>query len=357
MANDKNEKLTIKLNPFQEKPVIGIRIVDKEYADSLAKGIIHFTDPSVWRDPRKCSGLQLDLDDGCFCSSLIDNDEALKEHGRAFVKEIRDGVQKYYEKKDNLAGCCFFAIKQSDFKDGKQQYGVKIIESKELVVQKDYFDNFIENEKCNKKVVVFFDMWDILDRIIKALIKLGCDREEIFFGNVYYVNKTLPYASVNGFPFEYLLKDEKFKNQSEFRIIVFSSNENFWVQFKQNNYNLDIGDISSKTIVQEYYQKDLYFSIQGNQLLFSLATPIVTTGEEVSFSELIGTIYQLLQNMWPGPPLTQKEINAKVNGLSALLYKRFGVKLCDDWRLENVPYNLYLTLPDIYKGMCRTVIE
>lgn len=47
MINDKNEKLTIKLNPFQEKPIIGIRIVDKEYADSLAKGIIHFTDPSV----------------------------------------------------------------------------------------------------------------------------------------------------------------------------------------------------------------------------------------------------------------------------------------------------------------------
>lgn len=218
----------------------------------------------------------------------------LKEHGRVFVKEARDGLQKYYEKRDYLVGCCFFAIKQSNFKESKQQYGVKIIESKELVVQKDYFDNFIENEKCNKKVVVFFDMWDVLDRIIKALIKLGCDKEEIFFGNVYYINKTLPYASINGFPFEYLLKDERFKNQSEFRIIVFSSNKNFWIQFKNNNFNLDIGDISSKTIVQDYYQKDLYFSIQGNQLLFSLATPIVTTGKEISFSELIDTIYQLL---------------------------------------------------------------
>lgn len=300
MVNDKNKKLTIELNPFQQKPIIGIRIVDKEYADSLAKGIIHFTNPSVWRDPGQCSGLQLDLDDGCFCSSLVDNDEALKDYGRVFIKEVRDGLHKYYEKKDYLAGCCFFGIKQSNFKDSKQQYGVKIIESKELVVQKEFFDNFIDNEKCNKKVVVFFDMWDVIDRIIKALIKLGCEKEEIFFGNVYYVNKTLPYASVSGFPFEYLLKDEKFKNQSEFRIIVLSSNKNFWIQFKNNNFNLDIGDISSKTTVQDYYQKDLYFSIQGNRLLYSLATPIVTTGKEISFSELIGAIYQLLQNMLPG---------------------------------------------------------
>lgn len=350
-------KTTIKLNPFQEKPIIGLRIVDAEFAESLSKGVIHFSNPSIWRDSTKCSGLQLDLDDGCFCSSLSNNDDVFKRRGRAFIKVVRNGLYKYYEKVDNLAGCCFFAIKPSDFKDGKQQYGIRVIDSKEFVIKKDYFDNFVGCDHSSKKVVVFFDMYDVLDRIIECLVKMGCKREEIFYGNIFYINKVLPFVSVNGFPFEFLLKDEKFKNQSEFRIIVHSKNKEFWKTFKNAKYNLNIGDITSKTMVQDYYQEDMFFSIQGNKLLFSLSKPITTTGKDIAFSSLVGTIYQLLQNMWPGPPLSRQEIDEKVNILSNLLMDRFGVKLCDDWRLENVPYDLFLTLPDIYRGMCRSMIE
>ncbi len=188
-------------------------------------------------------------------------------------------------------------------------------------------------------------------------MNMGVAREEIFESTVYYVNKKIPFGTMEPFPFEYFLKDKDFEEQAEFRIIIASKNETFYKQLQQNENNISIGDISSITSVQDYYGTDLEFSIQGNELLYNLATPIETSTDDLSFSELVVELYQIQQNQLPGEPKGKDELDALAKPIIEHLKIRYGVEYRDDWRLYNVPYKEYLTLPDIYKGLCETIAE
>lgn len=350
-----SQKISINLNPQAEFPVIGVKIIKQDYAeDFVEKGVIHFSNPKIWRDEKICTGLQLDKDEGCFCFSTDNNDKQFKSIGRRFIKENHKGCWKYYEDTDDIVGTCLYGINKSSFKDSVTQYGVRSVPAKDFAVPFEYFKEF--DNRSNRKVVIIFDLYRFHDMLIDSIVKLGALKEEIYFFPVYYVNKKVPYYTMEAFPFEYFLKDSRFSKQSELRIIVASNNKHFYKKLLDNNNNVEIGNISSFSSVQDDYDSDLFFSIQENHLLYNLATPIITDLSEQSFNQLVTELYQVKQNILPGKPKNRDELDELAKTLIQLIKKKYGVDFKDDWRLYNVPKNLYDDLPEAFKGLCATVI-
>ncbi len=71
---------------------------------------------------------------------------------------------------------------------------------------------------------------------------------------------------------------------------------------------------------------------------------------------MVGELYQILQNLLPGEPKSQDELQALTKPIIEHLKYKYNVEYRDDWRLYNVPYELYLSLPDLYKGMCNSIV-
>lgn len=332
-------------------PVIGIRIIDKQYSeDFVNKGIIHFSSPKDWTDKNKASGHQLDVNEGCFCFSTEDNDEALKERGRAFIKMQSDGNYRYFSDSSKVLACCFYGIKKSDFKRWKMKYGVEQIDTLDFKVERSYFDKFNDKDSKEKAVIIVFDLPAFVNRLYEKLIKFGFQASDIQVLPVYYVCKSLPFYCKEPFPFEYFLKDSEFVEQSEFRILINCSNEALLKKFNECDCNVALGDISKYTHVQDFYEDDLHFSIQGNKLIYNLATPIHTHINEMSFEDLVGILMQVQDNKLPQGVLTEEEIDAHMKPIEALLRDKFHVLYLREQRtLINVSEELNRRLEAKYK--------
>ncbi len=349
-----NSQRIIRLNPPKEFPVIGIKITEEAYVeDFVKKGIIHFSNPQIWRDRSRCGGKQLDEDEGCFCFSTMENDELLALQGRKFVKYRTSNGWKYYEDNDLIVGICIYGILMSRFRDSFMRYGVKEIRTKDVVVPTEFFRDFVEGVECsNRKAIIIFDLPRFCEMVIDTIKKKGVSKEEIFVSPVFYVNKKTPYCIKKDFPFEYFLKDDAYSKQSELRIMIASRNKEFYKQLERNNYNISIGDITSFAVIQDNYNKDLFLSIQGNKLIYELASPITMTMDDRSFAQLIRELYQIKQNQLPGDAKRQEELDGLAKPIINHIKRKYGVEFRDDWRLYNVPNDLYNTLPDLYKGLC-----
>lgn len=346
---------TVKLNPTQELPVIGVKITEEMYAEQFVhNGVIHFSDPSVWQNPDICNGKQLDDAEGCFCYSTVSKDEEWKKAGRRFNRTGTDGAWKYYEKDKKIVGSCFYGVRRSAFQDMFMQYGIQTIPVKEYVVSYQYFQNFNKSQdnNKNKKTIIIYDMNKLYRLIIKQAIAMGAAREDILIAPVYYVNKQVPFFTNEPFPFEYFLKDSSFSEQEELRVIISSKNKVFYDNLSRNHSNITVGDISSFSILQDKYTEDLHFSIQGNSLIYNFAESIKQSLDQRSFRVLLEELYQIKQNRLPGLPKEQNQLDDLAEPIIKHLKNKYGVEFKDDWRLYNVPYEEYIELPNIYKGMC-----
>ena len=347
---------TIKLRPREEIPVIAVKSIDEKYAfDFINNGSIHFSNPKAWRNKDLCSGKQLDEYDGCFCVSANKLDRQLEKTGRRVRREYKNTEWLYFEDTDYIVGTCFYGVFLSEFEDTIMKYGVETIPAKGTVVPSTYFKNFVDKFEDDRKTVIILDFPRLLLLIKEALVQMGVTEEEILISQVYYVNKKIPFFVNEPFPFEYFLKDIEFSEQAEFRIIIASKNKEFYKQLKRNNGNIIIGDISSFSAIQDTYSSDLDFSIQGNHLIYKLAKPITLKLDDRSFSELVQELYQIQQNRLPGEPKTKDELEVLMKPIIDHLKEKYGTEYRDGWRLYNVPYEEYRSLPDIYKGMCETI--
>ena len=349
---------TIKLNPMHEMPVIGIKILGEKHADDFIKnGTIHFSKPKIWRDKNACSGKQLDDKDGCFCLSNTLIDEQLRSQGRDFIKEHAIDGWRYFENTDLIVGACFYGAMLSDFQRFTMQYGAKNLPAQQILIPTEYFSSFNENLSSNNKVILIFDLPRLIQLLKNKITALGANEEEIYIFPVDYVNKKVPFIVNEPFPLEFFLKDSDYSEQAEFRIIITSKNEDFYNHLEGNNYNINIGNISSFCSLQDYYTSELTLSIQGDKLVYNLAKPVTLGLDDRSFAELVAELYQILQNQLPGKPKCREELEILIKPIVAHLNNKYGVIYKDDWRLYNVPYSEFTTLSDFYKGMCASVVR
>lgn len=347
----------IKLKPKEELPVIAIKIIEEQYVSDFTNyGIIHFSDPKMWRNKEICSGKQLDEYDGCFCVSSAQINKQLGRKGSGVREEYNNGEWRYFEDTGNIVGTCFYGMLLSGFEDSIMKYGVQTIPVKNNVVPNEYFKNFVEDIEDNHRVVIIFDFPRLLELIKTAVMQMGVSEDEFFVSQVYYVNKKVPYYVNERFPFEYFLKDSDFSEQAELRIIIATENKAFYNILNKNHGNITVGDISSFSVIQDKYTSDLEFSIQGNSLIYKLAKPVTLKLDDRSFSELVQELYQIRQNRLPGEPKNEDELESLMRPIIDHLRKKYGVVYRDDWRLYHVPFKEYQTLSDLYKGLCETIV-
>ena len=338
------EAIKVKLPISFEKPIIALKIAETERClDLVNKGEVHFSKPSSWRNEFSNQGSQLDQDEGLICKSFEPN-PVLKNK---YIECVENNAFKYYSKEENVFSCCFYGINRSSFvgpimnNTGVPQH--------EFVIKGDYFSKFnpklkkCDYEKMEERpsVVLIFDFWNFLDRVINTLKEIGCSESEIFYQPVYYVNKKTFFCSNMPHPMEFFLKDDSFREQSEFRILICTKSKRALDYLSQHNNNIYIGDISKTSTIQDYYFKDLNIGIQGNKLLYELAVPIETRLDESSFKELVGILIQVQDNRLPQGKLNEKELDEMMTSIENIIKRKYGVDYIRETRsFLNVPLNL-----------------
>lgn len=121
----------------------------------------------------------------------------------------------------------------------------------------------------------------------------GIKKEDIIISPVEYLNKKKIAIVSVPYPKELLLKDIDFVNQSEIRVIINSESEELHRYMKQNGNVIDIGDISEMVEIYDYYFEDLYFEINGNEMIFNLSTPVFEPLVEMNLRGLIELYAQM----------------------------------------------------------------
>jgi len=326
VQNIENAMIRIKLNPRREMPVIGIKIMDKKYAEGFVKeGVVHFSSPGVWKDDAQASGRQLDVDEGLFCLSTEDNRPALKMDGRAFIETKDGGLYKYYSDSSEVLACCFYGVNKTSFEKKPVKYGVETIDSFRSTVGCSYFDTFNEKIGHEKAVVIIFDFPSFIKRLRNTLVTMGFKPEDIICHPVYYVCKSTPFYCKEPFPFEYFLKDQAYREQLEFRVLLRSRDKFLFERFKEGKCNIAIGDISKIASIQDYYKDGLSFSIQGNKLIYQLATPETIDLDDLPIESLVSLLLQTQGNRLPQGIMSKEEIEKGMNVLEEAIFKKTGI--------------------------------
>ncbi|MGN7409860.1 hypothetical protein [Sporosarcina sp. SAFN-010] len=246
------------------------RCTSQKYAETfLKKGEIKFSTPSSWVKYafEKGEGRGDKLEGTLATFNIFDIDRVVEMYQKykKYPDLIRMTVdQRIYLKRSRdmeLPCFCFYILKQSMF-DCPNKEGKNILST---TVPASYFRDFMDDldpqeveklSKNDKPAVIFIHNYkEFEQRIIKTLMALGLNREEIIITPVRYVDF---YENGNSGwwdfgkrpPKELAIKHKRFENQSEARIIINTDNE----KIKQKLANpIEIGSLEDIATVSNTY--------------------------------------------------------------------------------------------------------
>lgn len=283
------------------------RCTKRKYAEDLLNGKIFFNTPNSWiGQEEKGNKGQGDILEGTFftCKSIDNSDfikhlknnsklEYFNHNNYTFFRKV--GIRDYY--------ClCLYGLKSNQFS--------KIIDSKGIAhyvteIGQDYFTSFSSSitkeeyeqmEVGERPVFVFINNPKLFfERVKTGLMKFGLKEKEIMISPVDYIDKYKVSLSILDTPRELFLKDNFFKNQSEVRIIVNSTDEKFVNRMRCKNNIVDVGNLEDIAEIYDYYFEDMMIERKGDQLLFNLPKPIVQYIDDMPLEELL-SLYMQIEN-------------------------------------------------------------
>lgn len=340
-------KYEVKSTTFYDKPIIGIKVTPSVFGSSFVdEGVIHFSKPSVWRDEEKCGGNQYDPLEGAVLRTNNDYEvENIVSTNKQYLIKKQGDSTLIIDNDSKVFGCCFYTINQSDFK-GPIKTNYETIQYGHTV-NKEYFKKLYPNitkEEHERlplekrlSTILIFDFWKLCSLIKEKLIENGCEESAIHMSTVLYSNKKCSFFVNTHHPDEYFVKDDTFREQKEFRIIINSKNQDFNKWFEENEFNLKIGDISNLCSKQGFYFGDLEMAVENNKLLFQLSDPIISDVKNESFNQIIAILCQVKANGLPQGKLSEEETNIIISSLEKILLEKHGVIYDRDM---NALYNL-----------------
>ena len=171
---------------------------------------------------------------------------------------------------------------------------------------------------------------------------MGISKNDIIISPIEYVDLRKPFVSFVPTPYELLLKDNDFFNQSEVRIIINSSNDKIIKYMKEHNNIIDIGDISDIVTIYDNYFHDLLLEKRDNTLLFTLPFPIDEELSKSTLRELLSYYIQISNDRLPYET-TIKDREEMLHGISDIVNEKYGIDIIDrdgNITLSNVTGNI-----------------
>ena len=268
--------------------ILRIRLTEKKYADAFMKrGCIKFNTPESWEKYEKANGAgRGDAYEGTlgFChyldikkASELDKKYSLstnsKTHSREVIKKKYNQRILFKDKRSmNLPCFCLYMIKVDSFFPPKKA-GVRYLK---MSIPGSYFKDFVDNKtedeikklpkESQPALIVINDFEKFITRLKKKLYNLGVQENEILIDYIKYLNFE-KYGS-NGwidfgteFPKELFIKNLRFENQREGRIIVNTNKKNILDTLSKP---IDLGAMSDiATMVSGYYPEGLEAQVKA----------------------------------------------------------------------------------------------
>ena len=343
-------KKEFELNNIVPKPVFGFsfstlmlfRCIKRKYAEKFRQGQIYFGSPKTWIELEQSGNHgQGDLLEGVFLSVNPDDESKYIKHlkSSSSVDFFDHCGYTFFRRKDilSLRCLCLYGLRDDSFhkkisSDGRAHYHFSIA--------KEYFSCFTdfksreEAEKAEQDVqpvVIFINNFhELFIRIRSFLLSLGVKEEEIIISPVEYLDRYTCMFAVVPSPFELLLKDKSFQNQSEVRIIIDSKSPDYLRYMAENNNTISIGSLEDITSIYEYYYDDMSMERWGSKgLLFSLPKPEERQLQDLSYFELEDLLFNILRGTVElnGIPEDWDTWDKKLKPIKDLFLTKFGVLL------------------------------
>lgn len=260
-----------------------LRCTEAKYADSfLEKGAIKFNTPQSWVNR------EIELGEGrgdkfegtiaIYNEYDIENMKLINEKYNKYSEIERVGYDgKIYLKNSrsmNLPCYCFYIMKNSLFKCPEEDGRINLKSMIEGIYFRDFTDNMTVEQvealdDIDKPALIVIKNFDAFkSRIVKALLEIGVKEHEIIISQVSYYN-----FNINGkygwwdfgqkFPNELTIKDTRFKEQSEARIIINTDNIKIKEYLKDNV--LEIGPMKDiAEVIKEYFYDGIDVEINAD---------------------------------------------------------------------------------------------
>lgn len=196
-------------------------------------------------------------------------------------------------------------------------------------ISKDYFCTFFPNinqqeydnlEKNKKPVVLLIKNTKLfMERLIACLNSIGIKSDEILSGPITYIDKCIPHFLNVPAPLELFYKHLKFKNQSEFRIVINTKNKKAIKTLEKKDGILNIGNLRDIAEIYDYYFEDLKMLINNGIIEYSLPRGISYT--LTNPIEMMCLVHQALRDEMPGDK-TWADNEATIKDLLCQLEKK-----------------------------------
>ena len=343
------------------------RCTKRKYAESFQNGKIRLSTPQSWIN---YSGKGLGIGDeleGVFFSHFKESSNRLN-----LLEDDVDVIHKneliYYRRKAilGLKCLCVYGLDFNQFikttdENGKAQYS--------FTVPQSYFSGFsdVKNQETYKAmnedeqpvVLLIKNPNEFFDRLIKSLSIFGLCERDIIIAPVTYIDKTQPMFVPQEAPYELLLKDSTYKEQSEVRIIINSEKKELSEYLNKNNNVINIGNISDITEISSYYFSEMKLEKYGNRgLMITLPEPQIYNINDLNYFELETLVSNIVRGTVDirGASPTASSLQEKLKPIIDIFDRKYGVKVFIDGNHINY-YNLSNDLLDESKKRYAKSIE
>ena len=354
--SDFNQKSEFKnvLN-FNFSTHILFRCIPRKYAYDFLKGKIMLNQPKIWiKEEKNGKKGQGDSLEGVFLSTK-------KNDNSRFISELKNNKENewftydkllYFRRRkiNDLFCLCLYGLNSNMFTiNEKDRFGNNHFIAK---VKKEYFIDFsgkitekeyFEMNELDRPVVLFINNPHLFfEKITDFFVRMGISKNDIIISPIEYVDLRKPFVSFVPTPYELLLKDNDFSNQSEVRIIINSSNDKLIKYMKEHNNIINVGDISDIVTIYDNYFHDLLLEKRDNTLLFTLPFPIDEELSKSTLRELLSYYIQISNDRLPYET-TIKDREEMLHGISDIVNEKYGIDIIDrdgNITLSNVTGNI-----------------
>ena len=335
------------------------RCLPKRYALDFIKGKIKFGQPDNWiKEEEKGNKGRGDLLEGVMFSTTLDDNTS-------FINNIKSNVNfenfssnnlLYFRNKHvrDLYCLCLYSLNDNVFTNKEiDRFGEEHMIAK---VSYDYFlsfsynstkENYFELDENDRQTVIFISNPKEFSKRIRSFFKkFDVSENDILIYPVNYIDLKIPFFIDVLSPLELFVKDQYYKYQSEYRVVINSINLDLINYLKENNGVIDIGDISDIAYIHDYYFNDLILEKRNNVIYYNLPFPKI---EEITKLKDFLSLYRQIYNDRQPYEMSYDERRKTLKELKKDIEERFNIEFImrdGEIVITSGPYNLKELLED-----------